>query len=229
MLTLAGANLLAIVVVVPGLWAGHPVVALVPIAALVAAVMRPRDALLFGAFPAALALAATLQPDATALLSRAPALVLAIAAAIAYLFIAARQAAHAEAAELPTHTPSPLTPAEHLPPPGRLLFLFALAGPAVLLWAAVLRPGAAADLAAHHADRPSAGALAVCAAAALWVGLVVVYVRSALPKSGEDKRLRTELWALKAALRRGRATKLFYGAVIAALAGMAALVYLRYR
>ena len=229
MLGLAGANLLAIVVLVPGLWAGRPYVALLPIVALVAALMRPRDALLFGAYPGALVVAAAAQPEATALLARMPALVLAIAALVAYLFLAARAAAQAEAAALPQPAPTPLAPVEHRPPPGRLLFWFTAIGPLVLLWAAVLRPGAAADLARHHADRPSAGALAVCAAAALWVGLVVVYVRQALPKSGEEKRLRAELWALRAALRRGRAGTLFYGAVAVALAGMAVLVYLRYR
>ena len=210
MLGLAGANLLAIVVLVPGLWAGRPYVALLPIAALTAALLRPRDALLFGAFPATLAVAAAAQPEATALLARTPALVLALFALVAYLFVAARTAAQAEFAALPARTPAPLVPTQPAPPPGRLLFVFTLVGPMVLL-AAARSP------------------FTMCAAAALWIGLVVVYVRDALPKSGEDKRVRAELWALRASLRRGRAGTLFYGAVFAALLGMAALVYLRYR
>jgi hypothetical protein len=191
--------------------------------------VRRRDGFLFGAFPATLALCAACQPEATALVARPGALGLAIAALLGYLFVAARAAAQAEAAGLPERTQSPLPGAERTTRYGQLLFAFTAIAPAVLLWAAVLRPGAAADLAVHHADRPAAGALAICAAAALWTGLVVVYVRSALPASGEQKRVRAELWALRTALRRGRAGRLFYTAVIAALVGMATLVYLRYR
>ena len=230
LLILCAANLWATVVLLPALWAGHVVFALLPLAAGVAAVMRPRDRFLFGAFPVAIVIAAVSQPEATALLSRGPALGLAIFALLAYLFVAARAATRAEAARLPERTPTPLaattTPAQK---PGRVLFVFALVGPVVLLWAAILRPGAAADLATHHPDRPAAGALAICAAAALWTGLVVVYLRSAVPATGEQKRVRAELWALRNTLRRGRAGLLFYAAVGIALAGMATLVYLRYR
>jgi len=230
LLVLCAANLWATVVLVPALWAGHLLFALLPLFGGVAAVMRPRDGFLFGVFPAAIAIAAISQPEATALLARGPALGLSIFALLAYLFVAARAAARAEAAKLPERTPTPL-PATAAPtgPAGRTLFLFALVGPAVLLWAAILRPGAAADLATHHPDRPAAGALAICAAAALWTGLVVIYLRSALPASGEQKRARAELWALRNTLRRGRAGLLFYAAVGIALAGMATLVYLRYR
>src|SRR5262245_7942656 len=103
--------------------------------------MRPRDGFLFGAFPAALVIAAVSQPEATALLSRGPALVFAILALLAYLFVAARAAAQAEAAKLPERTPTPLPATTPPRPPGRLLFVFTLVAPAVLLWAAILRPG----------------------------------------------------------------------------------------
>ena len=232
LLGVLGANLWATMVLVPALWAGtglSRLFALVPLVPLLAAVLRPRDLLLFGAFPAALLVCALAQPEATALLGRAPALILATFALVAYLFAAARAAARAEAAALPETAHTPLLATPRRAPPGRILFAFALIGPAVLLFAAVLRPGAAADLAAHHADRPAAGALVLGGAAALWAGLIVVYIRSALPATGEQKRLRAEQWALRAIMRRGRPGPLFYAAVTCALVGMAALVYLRYR
>src|SRR5215831_5270458 len=107
--------------------------------------MRPRDGFLFGAFPAALVIAAISQPEATALLTRGPALALSVFALLAYLFVAARAAAQDEARRLPERTPTPLAGTARPRSPGRMLFVFALVGPAVLLWAAILRPGSATD------------------------------------------------------------------------------------
>jgi hypothetical protein len=233
LVALCGANLWATIVFVPALWAGTPLsrlVALVPLAALGVAAARRSDRWLFGIFPAALALGALVQPAASGLMVRPAALALGIAALLAYLLVAARAAAQVELASLPAQATRPLPAAPRREPAARLIVGFAALGPFVLLHAAILRPHAQSDLAAHHATQPAAaGTLAVCAAGALWVGLVLVYVRAALPGAGEAERLRAELAAARATLRRGRAGPLFYASAVAALAGMATLVYLRYR
>jgi hypothetical protein len=232
LLGLLGANLWATVVLVPALWAGTTssrLLAGIPLFALAWALAQKRDFLLFGVFPTTLALCAACQLEATALLARPAVLGLAVVGLLAYLFVAARVAARAEAAQLPERNPTPLLAAEKRTPPGRTLFAFTLVAPVVFLWACVLRPGAAFDLATHHPDLPAAGALVICAAVALWTGLVVVYIRSALSVTGTQKRVRAEVWALRAAVHQGRPGILFYASVTVALIGMATLVYLRYR
>ncbi|HJZ88705.1 MAG TPA: hypothetical protein VKN99_26205 [Polyangia bacterium] len=235
LLAALGVNLWATVVLVPTLYGVAPIFARVlspvPLFVLVSACLRPRDELLFGAFPGAIAICAAAQPDASLLLAPAPALLLSGAALLGYLFGAAWVAAQRA---FPTDSSlKPLEPAATQPPAeARVPWVwtaFAVCGPAALLHAALLRKGAAADLARAYPDRPAAGALVVCAAAALWVGLVAVYATTGLHARASQKRMQHELRALRTQARKSRAGLSFYLAVVAALAGMAALVYLRYR
>jgi hypothetical protein len=110
-----------------------------------------------------------------------------------------------------------------------ILLGFSAVAPAALLHAALLQPSAAADVLAAYPERPAAAALCVCAAAALWAGLAIVYVTTALGTREQQRRLSGELTVLGESVRRARPGPLFYFFVSFALVGMAALVALRYR
>src|SRR5262249_31387913 len=155
----------------------------IPLLLLVWACARPTDARLLFGFPFAVAVCAALGAGASAVAAPAPALILSAAALVAYLLAAARLA---QATSWPAPVVTQPLAETVRDRPGRrtqmpiVLAGFALIAPATLLYAALLRPGADADLARAFPDRPAAAALVVCGAAALWVGLAVVYVLGAL-------------------------------------------------
>jgi hypothetical protein len=224
-----GLNLWATLVAVPALYGyASPLaraLAPAPLFALLFGCLRPGDLALYGLYPAALAGAAALAPEAETLVERGLPLFCAGLAWLAYLWAAARAIAlrHPDVAtgELRVLEPSPgrRTPRVRV---ARGLVAFVVAGPAVLL-AGALRSGGSA------AERPGARALSVCAAAALWTGLCVTYVVRALPAADLQARSRAELRGLERVVLRGRAGATFYALVAGALVLMAVLVYLRYR
>jgi hypothetical protein len=219
-LTLAlGLNLWATLIAIPAMFCGAAAPpgliasSAVPLVVLALACATPRETLLFGAVPLALAMAAVLSPEATHLVESPRWLALAAASLVAYLVAAARALAG---------TDSPITAAEPAGPRARPRF----SAHALLLGYAAVGPLVLGGAVAHRMKAAQAP-YGYAAAAALWSGLVVAYL---LPAAGAPTRPRgaaRERAALLDALPR-RPGVGFYASGAFALAVMAMLVLLRY-
>jgi hypothetical protein len=231
---LLGAQLWAVVVGVPALYGpattASRFICPLPLVLLGFATRNPRDSLLFGAFPATLALCAGFQPEACAMLVPTPVLAFAGLALIAYLLSAARAATQAEAPARVKQRPT--TPATPAPRPTRqivaILRVYCVVAPLCLL-ASVLEPSAQAAVAAAYPDHPSAPVLLICLATAGWAGVAFIYLAAPLAGAYTAQSTSAELRETAAELRHARPGAMFYLAVVCALLAMAVLAILRYR